>query len=70
MCIRDRILAGTVCINSGTTVLNSVDTADGWTAQVKSDGLNNNQRTDVQFRQSATGDHIEFRYEPGKLEIR
>lgn len=64
------ILAGTVCVNSGTTVLNSVDTADGWSAQVKSDGTNNNLRTDVRFSQKSTGDKVELRYEPGKTVIK
>ena len=64
------VLAGTVCVNAGTTVLNSVDTADGWSAEIKSDGRNNNLRTDVRFTQSSTKDKIELRYEPGKTVIR
>lgn len=64
------VLAGTVCVNAGTTVLNSVDTADGWSAQVKSDGSNNNLRTDVKFSQQSTGDKVELRYEPGRTVIR
>jgi hypothetical protein len=64
------ILAGTVCLNTGTTVLNSVDVADGWSAQVKADGTNSNLRTDVRFTEQSTGDRVELRYEPGKTEIR
>ena len=64
------ILAGTVCVNTGTTVLNSVDTADGWSAQVKSDGTNSNERTDVRFTEMSTGDRVELKYEPGKTVIR
>ena len=64
------ILAGTVCVNTGTTVLNTVDTADGWSAQVKSDGTRSNQRTDVKFSEPGTGDRVELRYEPGKTEIK
>ena len=64
------ILAGTVCVNAGTTVLNSVDTADGWSAQVKSDGTNSNLRTDVRFSEPSTGDKVELRYEPGKTVIK
>jgi hypothetical protein len=64
------ILAGTVCLNAGTTVLNSVDVADGWSAQVKEDGTNSNERTDVRFSELSTGDRVELRYEPGKTEIK
>ena len=64
------VLAGTVCVNAGTTVLNSVDTADGWSAQIKADGTNNNLRTDVRFIQRSTGDKVELRYEPGKTVIK
>jgi hypothetical protein len=64
------LLAGQVCINTGTTVLNSVDDSPGWTHVVKSDGLNNNQRTDVRFTNPSTGNRVEMRLEPGRLEIR
>jgi hypothetical protein len=64
------VLAGTVCVNAGTTVLNSVDTADGWSAQVKSDGTNSNQATDVRFAEPSTGDRVELKYEPGKTVIK
>jgi hypothetical protein len=64
------ILAGTVCVDAGTTLLNSVDVADGWSAQVKADGTNSNLRTDVRFTQPSTGDRVELRYEPGKTEIK
>jgi hypothetical protein len=64
------ILAGTVCVNAGTTVLNTVDTADGWSDQVKSDGTNSSQTTDVRFSQPSTGDRVELKYEPGKTVIK
>ena len=64
------VLAGTVCVNAGTTVLNSVDTASGWSAQVKSDGTKSNQATDVRFSERSTGDRVELKYEPGKTVIK
>ena len=64
------LLAGTVCVNAGTTVFNSVDVSPGWSAQVKDDGLNSNLRTDVRFTNSSTGDRVELRYEPGRTEIK
>ena len=64
------LLAGTVCVTSGTTILQSVDVETGWTAQVKSDGTGNNARTDVVFTQTATGDRVELRYEPGRFWIK
>ena len=63
-------LAGTVCVNAGTTVLNTVDTADGWSDQVKSDGTNSSQATDVRFSDKSTGDRVELKYEPGKTVIK
>ena len=64
------LLAGTVCVVSGTTLLASVSATEGWTAQVRSDGTSSNERTDVRFAESATGDRVELRYEPGKMEIK
>jgi hypothetical protein len=64
------VLAGTVCVAEGTTRLVSVDTEAGWTAQVKSDGTNNNARTDVRFTQAGTGDRVELIYEPGLTRIK
>ena len=64
------ILAGTVCVNAGTTVLNTVDPADGWSDQVKSDGTNSNQATDVRFSEPSTGDRVELKYEPGRTVIK
>jgi hypothetical protein len=63
-------LAGTVCVNAGTTVLNTMDTADGWSAQVKSDGTKSSQATDVRFSEPSTGDRVELKYEPGKTVIK
>ena len=64
------ILAGTVCVNAGTTVLNTVDTADGWSDQVRSDGTKSNQATDVRFSEASTGDRVELKYEPGRTVIK
>ena len=64
------VLAGTVCVVTDTTRLAAVDTEAGWTAKVKSDGTGNNARTEVQFTQTATGDHVELRYEPGLTRIK
>ena len=64
------LLAGTVCVVSGTTRLATVDVEDGWTAEVKSDGSGNNARTDVRFTQTSTGDRVELRYEPGHTVIK
>ena len=63
-------LAGTVCVNAGTTVFNMVDVTPGWVAQVKSDGTNSSQKTDVRFAESTTRDKVELIYEPGKTEIK
>jgi hypothetical protein len=64
------LLAGTVCVVSGTTQFASVSVADGWSADVKSDGTTSNLRTDVKFADSATNDKVELRYEPGRMEIK
>jgi hypothetical protein len=61
-------LAGTVCVISGTTVFNSVDVEDGWTAQVKSAGTQ--ARTEVRFTNIDSGDRVELRYEPGRTELK
>lgn len=64
------LLAGTVCVNAGTTVLNMVDDSAGWTHQVKSNGTDSNLRTDVRFTDTSTGNRVELRYEPGRTEIK
>jgi len=63
-------LAGSVCVVSGTTQFASVNVTDGWAAEVRSDGTNSSNRTDVRFTQSATRDRVELRYEPGRTEIK
>ena len=55
---------------SGTTRSPRWTVADGWSAQVKSDGTNSNDRTDVRFTESSTRDRVELRYEPGRTEIK
>ena len=64
------LLAGTVCVVSGTTLLSSVSVADGWSAEVKSDGTDSNERTEVRFTEPTTDDRVELRYEPGRTEIK
>ena len=64
------LLAGTVCVVSGTTVFASVTTTDGWSAEVKSDGTSSSERTEVRFTESETRDKVELRYEPGRMEIK
>jgi hypothetical protein len=64
------LLAGTVCVTSGTTLLTYVDVEVDWTAEVKSDGSGSNGRTDVRFTQTSTGDTVELRYEPGRTWIK
>ena len=44
--------------------------ADGWSAQVKSDGTGSSDRTEVRFTESSTRDRVELRYEPGRMEIK
>ena len=64
------LLAGTVCVVSGTTQFATVDTAPDWTARVRSDGTGSSARTDVRFTQTSTGDRIELIYEPGLFRIK
>jgi hypothetical protein len=63
-------LAGTVCVETGTTLLNSVDVAAGWRDEVKSDGTGSSARTDVKFSNPTTGGKVELRYEAGRTEIK
>jgi len=51
-------------------VPNTVDMADGWSGQVKSDGTKSNQATDVRFSEASTGDRVELKYEPGRTVIK
>ena len=61
-------LAGTVCVRTGTTVFDSVDVTDGWTAEVKSAGSKG--RTEVRFSNAETRGRVELRYEAGRTEIK
>ena len=63
-------LAGTACFVAGTTRLDSVWVAPGWSAQVKSDGTGGGARTEVRFTNATTGDQVELRDEPGRVEIK
>lgn len=61
-------LAGTVCVLTGTTVFESMDVTDGWTAELKSAGTRG--RTEVRFTNADTRDRVELRYEAGRTEIK
>ncbi|HST66247.1 MAG TPA: hypothetical protein VLM05_13760 [Mycobacteriales bacterium] len=61
-------LAGTVCVLTGTTVFESMNVTDGWSAEVKSAGTKN--RTEVRFNNDYTNDRVELRYEAGRTEIK
>ncbi len=63
-------LAGTVCVFAGTTQFDSVWVAPGWTAAVKADGTGTAARTEVRFSNPTTGDRVELRDEPGRIQIR
>lgn len=63
-------LAGTVCVLAGTTQFDSVWVAPGWSAEVKAEGTGSSARTDVRFSNPTTGDKVELRDEPGRIEIR
>jgi hypothetical protein len=61
-------LAGTVCVQAGTTLFVTMDVTPGWQAQLKSDGSDG--RTEVRFTEPSTSDKVELRYEPGRTEIK
>ena len=61
-------LAGTVCVQGGTTRLDTLDVTPGWVAQVRSDGSRG--RTEVRFTSLVTRQRVELRYEPGRTEIK
>lgn len=64
------LLAGTVCVLTGTTRLSTLDISTGWTAKIKSNGAGNNARTDVRFTQTSTRQRVELIYEPGRTVIK
>lgn len=61
--------AGCVVVNtdSAGVGLDDVILAPGWSSQVKRD---DNRRVEVRFTESATGDRVEARAEPGKTEVK
>ena len=61
-------LAGTVCVLTGTTVFESLDVTDGWSAELKSAGSKG--RTEVRFSNDSTRARVELRYEAGRTEIK
>jgi hypothetical protein len=61
-------LAGVVCVQTGTTVFDSMNVTDGWSAELKSDGSRG--RTEVRFSDDSTRDRVELRYEAGRTEIK
>ena len=62
-------LAGTVCVDSGTTLLNTVDVNKPWRATVKSTGATS-KGLDIRFKNPKTGDKVELIYARGKTVIK
>lgn len=62
------LLAGTVCVRTGTTTYSSMNLTAGWSGEVKSDGTKG--RTEVRFTNKSTGAKLDLRYEPGRTEIK
>ena len=64
------LLAGTVCVYTGTTRFATLDTSTGWTAEVKSDGSGSGAKTDVRFTRTTDRKRVELIYEPGRTVIK
>jgi hypothetical protein len=62
------LLAGTVCVRTGTTTYSSMNVSDGWSAELRSDGTKG--RTEVRFTNRTTGAKLDLRYAPGRTEIK
>jgi hypothetical protein len=62
-------LAGTVCVDAGTTFLNTVDVNKPWRATVKSTGASS-KGLDIRFKNPKTGDKIELIYAKGRTVIK
>jgi hypothetical protein len=58
-----------VRVGDGTLRLAWVVLADGWTYVVKSNGGGTNSRVQLQFKNSATGQQVDFRFQFGKTVI-
>jgi hypothetical protein len=62
------LLAGTVCVFSGSTAYRSLDLTAGWRAEVKD--VFGSPTTDVRFYNPTTGGKVEVIYRSGGLEIK
>ena len=62
------LLAGTVCVRTGTTTFSSMNVSAGWSGDLKSDGTKG--RTEVRFSNKSTGAKLDLRYAPGRTEIK
>jgi hypothetical protein len=62
------LLAGTVCVRTGTTTYSSMNVSAGWSAELKSDGTKG--RTEIRFTNRSTGAKLDLRYAPGRTEIK
>jgi hypothetical protein len=62
------LIAGTVCVFSGTTAYRSVDMTAGWRAVAKD--VYGSPTTDVIFTQTSTQKKVEVLYKSGRLEIK
>jgi hypothetical protein len=62
------LLAGTVCVRTGTTAFSSMNVSAGWSAEVKSDGSKG--RTEIRFTNRSSGARLDLRYAPGRTEIK
>ena len=62
------LLAGSVCVRTGTTTYSSMTVSAGWSAELKSDGTRG--RTEIRFTNRTTGAKLDLRYAPGRTEIK
>ncbi|HEV7653463.1 MAG TPA: hypothetical protein VGP36_01825 [Mycobacteriales bacterium] len=63
------LLAGTVCVEGGTTLLNSYDVNKPWKATVKSQGASS-KGLDIRFKNPKTGAKVSLLYKKGKTVIK
>jgi hypothetical protein len=62
------LLAGTVCVRTGSTTYSSMNLSAGWSGEVKSDGSKG--RTEIRFTNRSSGARLDLRYAPGRTEIK
>jgi hypothetical protein len=63
------LLAGTACVDQGTTLLNTVDVNNPWRATIKATGASS-KGLDIRFSNPKTGDRIELIYASGKTVLK